>query len=120
MCITRPWSNQLVHSSYYQYLRVTYGTCLPAFQAILLGEIKLLKEIRMNDESGVVGHQSQRTNPRQMYYTKVVGGKPGPATVALHHGDDMEEINAHKTPHTLLEQRLQEWCQHITKYESIR
>ncbi|KAJ7814749.1 hypothetical protein B0H14DRAFT_2849418 [Mycena olivaceomarginata] len=66
-----------------------------AFRTILLGDIKLLKEIRVNDESGVVGRQSQRT---------IVGGEPGPMTVALYQGDDTEE----------------EWRQHIAKYESIR
>ncbi|KAJ7814760.1 hypothetical protein B0H14DRAFT_2849519 [Mycena olivaceomarginata] len=76
-----------------------------AFRTILLGDIKLLKEIRMNDESGVVGRQSQRTSARPMYYSaKVVGGEPGPMTVALYQGADTEE----------------EWRQHITKYESIR
>ncbi|KAJ7369212.1 hypothetical protein DFH08DRAFT_833355 [Mycena albidolilacea] len=76
-----------------------------AFRTILLGDIKLLKEIRVNDESGVVGRQSQRTNARRMYYSaKIVGGEPGPVTVALYQRDDTEE----------------EWRQHITKYESIR
>ncbi|KAJ7369190.1 hypothetical protein DFH08DRAFT_833286, partial [Mycena albidolilacea] len=76
-----------------------------AFRTILLGDIQLLKEIRVNDESGVVGRQSRRTSARQMYYSaKVVGGEPGPMTVALYQGDDTEE----------------EWRQHITKYESIR
>ncbi|KAJ7748723.1 hypothetical protein B0H14DRAFT_2983323, partial [Mycena olivaceomarginata] len=65
----------------------------------------LLKEILMDDGSGVVGRQSQRTSARQMYYSaKVVGGEPGPMTVALYQGDDTEE----------------EWRQHVTKYESIR
>ncbi|KAJ7369183.1 hypothetical protein DFH08DRAFT_833262 [Mycena albidolilacea] len=74
-----------------------------AFRTIRLGDINLLKEIR--NESGVVGRQSHRTNARPMYYSaKVVGGEPGPMTVALYQGDDTEE----------------EWRQHITKYESIR
>ncbi|KAJ7818992.1 hypothetical protein B0H14DRAFT_3147653 [Mycena olivaceomarginata] len=76
-----------------------------AFQTILLGDIKLLKEIHMNDESGLVGRQSRRTSARRMYYSaKVVGGEPGPMTIAMYQGDDIEE----------------EWRQHITKYESIR
>ncbi|KAJ7369192.1 hypothetical protein DFH08DRAFT_833295 [Mycena albidolilacea] len=75
-----------------------------AFRTILLGDIKLLKEIHMNDESGVVGRRIQRTSARRMYSAKVVGGEPGPMTVAMYQGDDMEE----------------EWRQHITKYESIR
>ncbi|KAJ7814769.1 hypothetical protein B0H14DRAFT_3149315 [Mycena olivaceomarginata] len=76
-----------------------------AFRTIRLGDINLLKEIRINNESGVVGRQSQSTSARRMYYSaKVVGGEPGPMTVALYQGDDMEE----------------EWRQHITKYESIR
>ncbi|KAJ7369207.1 hypothetical protein DFH08DRAFT_984162 [Mycena albidolilacea] len=76
-----------------------------AFRTIRLGDIKLLKEIRMNDKSGVVGCQSQRTTARRMYYSaKVVGGEPGAMTVALYRGDDMED----------------EWRQHIAKYESIR
>jgi hypothetical protein len=77
---------------------------LPAFRTILLGDIKLLKEIRMNDESGVLGRRSQRTSARWMYYAaKVVGGEPGPMTVALYQGDDTEEVSAHETPHALLE-----------------
>ncbi|KAJ7814756.1 hypothetical protein B0H14DRAFT_1415851 [Mycena olivaceomarginata] len=76
-----------------------------AFRTIRLGDINLLKEIRINNESGVVGRQSQRTNARRMYYSaKIVGGEPGPMTVAMYQGDDTEE----------------EWRQHITKYESIR
>ncbi|KAJ7369208.1 hypothetical protein DFH08DRAFT_984163 [Mycena albidolilacea] len=76
-----------------------------AFRTILLGDLKLLKEIRMNHESGVVGRQSQRTNARRMYYSaKVVGGVCRPMTVTLYQGDDTEE----------------EWHQHVMKYESIR
>jgi hypothetical protein len=90
--------------SYCQYLRVTYGGYLPAFRRIPLGDINLLKVIRMNNESGVVGRQSQRTDAQQMYYSaKVVGGEPGPMTVAMYQGDDMEEVSVHETPHTLLE-----------------
>jgi hypothetical protein len=71
---------------------------------ILLGNIKLLKEIRMNDESSVVGRQSQRTSVQRMYYSaKVVDGEPGPMTVALYQGDDTEEVSVHETPHALLE-----------------
>ncbi|KAJ7871850.1 hypothetical protein B0H14DRAFT_2723188 [Mycena olivaceomarginata] len=43
-----------------------------AFRTILLGDINLLKEIRMDDESGVVGRQSQRTSARRMYYSMKV------------------------------------------------
>jgi hypothetical protein len=102
--ITRPRNNQLVYSPYYQYLWVTYGGCPPAFRTIRLGDINLLKVIRTDKGSGVVGRQSQRTSARQMYYSaKVVGGEPGPMTVALYQGDDTEEVSAHETPHALLE-----------------
>ncbi|KAJ7369186.1 hypothetical protein DFH08DRAFT_833273 [Mycena albidolilacea] len=76
-----------------------------AFRTIGLGDINLLNEIRMNNKSGVVGRRSQSTNARRMYYSaNVVGGEPGPMTVAMYQGGDMEE----------------EWRQHIAKYESIR
>ncbi|KAJ7792344.1 hypothetical protein B0H14DRAFT_3563723 [Mycena olivaceomarginata] len=71
----------------------------PAFRTILLGDIKLLKEIRLNNESGVVVRRSRR----RMYSAKVVGGEPGPMTVVMYQGDTEEE-----------------WRQHIAKYESIR
>ncbi|KAJ7748726.1 hypothetical protein B0H14DRAFT_3897100, partial [Mycena olivaceomarginata] len=68
-------------------------------------DINLLKEIHINNKSGIVGRQSQRMNARPMYYSaKIVGGEPGPMTVAMYQGDDTED----------------EWRQHITKYESIR
>ncbi|KAJ7369201.1 hypothetical protein DFH08DRAFT_833313 [Mycena albidolilacea] len=89
-----------------------------AFRTIHLGDINLLKEIRIDNESGIVGRQSQRMNARRMYYSaKIVGGEPGPMTVAMYQGDNAEEVSAHKTPYDLLERRLQEWRQHIAKYE---
>ncbi|KAJ7369217.1 hypothetical protein DFH08DRAFT_833359 [Mycena albidolilacea] len=57
------------------------------------GDINLLKEIRINNESGVVGRQSQSTSARRMKFL-IFGapcGESGPMTVALYQGDDTEE-----------------------------
>ncbi|KAJ7731709.1 hypothetical protein B0H14DRAFT_2998242 [Mycena olivaceomarginata] len=74
------------------------------FRTILLGDIKLMKEIRLNDESGVVRHRSREASIRRMYSAKLVGGQTGPITVAMYQGGSAEE----------------EWRQLIGKYEAIR
>ncbi|KAJ7807517.1 hypothetical protein B0H14DRAFT_2872670 [Mycena olivaceomarginata] len=75
-----------------------------AFRTILLGDIKLMKEIRLNDESGVVRHRSREASIRRMYSAKLVGGQTGPITVAMYQGGSAEE----------------EWRQLVGKYEAIR
>ncbi|KAJ7739104.1 hypothetical protein B0H14DRAFT_490062 [Mycena olivaceomarginata] len=77
---------------------------LAAFRMILLGNIKLIKELRVNDESGVVGRQNRGTRVRRMYSAKVMGGETGQVTVAMYQGARVEE----------------EWRQHLTIYESLR
>ncbi|KAJ7347364.1 hypothetical protein DFH08DRAFT_960701 [Mycena albidolilacea] len=62
-----------------------------AFRTILLGDIKLMKEIRLNDESGVVRHRSREASIRRMYSAKLVGGQTGPLTVAMYQGGSAEE-----------------------------
>ncbi|KAJ7712072.1 hypothetical protein B0H14DRAFT_3902408, partial [Mycena olivaceomarginata] len=77
---------------------------LTGFRTILLGDIKLVKELRLNDESGVVGRQNRETRVRRMYSAKVMGGETGRMTVAMYQGARVEE----------------EWRQHLTIYESLR
>ncbi|KAJ7871706.1 hypothetical protein B0H14DRAFT_207070 [Mycena olivaceomarginata] len=77
---------------------------LTAFRTILLGDIKLIKELRVNDESGVVGRQNRDARVRRMYSAKVMGGETGRMTVAMYQGAKVEE----------------EWRQHLAIYESLR
>ncbi|KAJ7358250.1 hypothetical protein DFH08DRAFT_440460 [Mycena albidolilacea] len=81
---------------------------LTAFRTILMGDIKLVKELRVNDESGVVGRQNRDARVRRMYSAKVMGGETGRMTVAMYQGARVEEDT------------LQEWRQHLTIYESLR
>ncbi|KAJ7821207.1 hypothetical protein B0H14DRAFT_1335826 [Mycena olivaceomarginata] len=75
-----------------------------AFRTILLGDIKLIKELRLDDESRIVGRQTRGAGVRRMYCAKVMGGETGPMTVAMYQGAGAEE----------------KWRQHRAKYESIR
>ncbi|KAJ7739095.1 hypothetical protein B0H14DRAFT_3898195 [Mycena olivaceomarginata] len=77
---------------------------LTAFRTILMGDIKLVKELRLNNESGVVGRQNRHACVRRMYSAKVMGGETGRMTVAMYQGARVEE----------------EWRQHLTIYESLR
>ncbi|KAJ6464369.1 hypothetical protein C8R45DRAFT_1023831 [Mycena sanguinolenta] len=70
-----------------------------AFRTILLGDIKLAKEIRMDGHSGVVSRQRVRQT-----YSAEIRGDPGPVTVAIYQGDGAEA----------------EWRQHIARYELLR
>ncbi|KAJ7821212.1 hypothetical protein B0H14DRAFT_2831995 [Mycena olivaceomarginata] len=74
-----------------------------AFRTILLGDIKLMKEIRPTGPSGVVGRQSRGVGVRRMYTAQIVG-RGWPMTVAMYQGAGAEK----------------EWREHIAKYESIR
>jgi hypothetical protein len=60
-----------------------------------MGDIKLVKELRLNDESGVVGSQSRVTRGRRMYSAKVMGGETGQMTVAMYQGARVEEVSSH-------------------------
>ncbi|KAJ7828052.1 hypothetical protein B0H14DRAFT_2452446 [Mycena olivaceomarginata] len=77
---------------------------LTAFRTILLGDIKLIKELRVSDESGVVGRQNRDKRVRRMYSAKVMGGETGRMTVAMYQGARVEE----------------EWQQHLTIYKLLR
>ena len=56
----------------------------------------MLKEIRLNGQSGAVGCQSRGAGVRQMYSTKLVGCNSGCMTVAMYQGDSAEEVSSHK------------------------
>jgi hypothetical protein len=61
---------------------------------IPMGDIDLLEEIRLNNETGVVGrHHPERTRVRRMYSAGVDGRKSG-MTVAIYQGDGAEEANS--------------------------
>ncbi|KAF7353367.1 hypothetical protein MSAN_01525300 [Mycena sanguinolenta] len=73
-----------------------------AFRTILLGDIKLGKEIHLNRQSGAV-RQSWGATVRRVYSAENRRDS-GPVTVAMYHGDAAKE----------------EWRQHITQYEIAR
>ncbi|KAF7352136.1 Kinase-like protein [Mycena venus] len=79
-------------------------THIGAFRTIRLGDINLLKEIRLNGQSGAVGRRRQEASVRRMYYAKLEGRDSGRMTVAIYQGDGAQE----------------EWGQHVAKHESIR
>jgi hypothetical protein len=60
-----------------------------------MGDIKLVKELRMDDESGVVGRQNRDMRIRWMYSAKVMGGETGKMTVAMYQGARVEEVSSH-------------------------
>jgi histidinol phosphatase-like PHP family hydrolase len=60
---------------------------------IPMGDIDLLEEIRLNNETGVVGyHHPERTRVRRVYSAKVDGRKSG-VTVAVYQGKGAEEVS---------------------------
>ncbi|KAJ6464518.1 hypothetical protein C8R45DRAFT_501252 [Mycena sanguinolenta] len=73
------------------------------FRTIRLGDLKLVKEVRLSLQSGVVGRQIQAAGVRRIYHAEI-RREPGPVTVAMYQGDGAEE----------------EWRQHVAKYEAIR
>jgi hypothetical protein len=61
---------------------------------IPMGDIDLLEEIHLNNETGVVGcHHSERTRVRRMYSARVDGRKSG-VTVAVYQGGGAEEVSS--------------------------
>jgi hypothetical protein len=61
---------------------------------IPMGDIDLLEEIHLDNETGVVGHHCpERTHARRMYSAKVDGRKSG-VTVAVYQGDGAEEVSS--------------------------
>ncbi|KAF7337232.1 hypothetical protein MSAN_02275600 [Mycena sanguinolenta] len=73
------------------------------FQIIRLWDVKLVKEVRLSPESGVVGRQSRGVGVRRIYHAEI-RRDPGTVTVAMYQGAGAEE----------------KWRQHIAKYESIQ
>jgi hypothetical protein len=58
---------------------------------IPMGDIDLLEEIHLNNETGVVGyHRPERTRVRRLYSAKIDGRKSG-VTVAIYQGKGAEE-----------------------------
>ncbi|KAJ6522883.1 hypothetical protein B0H19DRAFT_1277168 [Mycena capillaripes] len=77
---------------------------LPAdFRMIPVGDIYLLWEIRLDNDSGIVGRQHERKHIRRMY-TARVDGHESSMTVAVYQGAGAEE----------------EWRQDVAKYMSLR
>jgi hypothetical protein len=61
---------------------------------IPMGDINLLEEIHLNNETGVVGrHHPESTRVRRMYSARVDGRKAG-LTVAVYQGDGAEEVGS--------------------------
>ncbi|KAJ6464560.1 hypothetical protein C8R45DRAFT_1024395, partial [Mycena sanguinolenta] len=78
---------------------------LSSFQTIRLGDLDLIKEIRLNEGSRVVGRQNRRAGARRMYSANlVVRESERKVTVAMYQGDSSER----------------EWRQDLAKYGSLR
>ncbi|KAF7337262.1 Kinase-like protein [Mycena sanguinolenta] len=73
------------------------------FRTIRLGDLKLVKEVCLSTESGVVVRQSQGVGVRRIHPAEI-RGDPGTVTVAMYQGDGAED----------------EWRQDVAKYASIR
>ncbi|KAF7337230.1 hypothetical protein MSAN_02275400 [Mycena sanguinolenta] len=73
------------------------------FQTIRLGDVKLVKEVRLSPQSAVVGRQSRGVGIRRIYHAEI-RRDPGTVTVAMYQGVGAEE----------------EWRRHVAKYELIR
>ncbi|KAF7330731.1 hypothetical protein MSAN_02445700 [Mycena sanguinolenta] len=73
------------------------------FRTISRGDLKLVKEVRLSPQSGVVGHQNRGVGVRRTVYHAEIRGDPGTVTVAMYQGDGVEE----------------EWRKDVAKYESI-
>ncbi|KAF7353140.1 hypothetical protein MSAN_01501500 [Mycena sanguinolenta] len=73
------------------------------FRTIPRGDVKLVREICLSTESGVVGRQSRGVGVRRTVYHAEIRGDPGTVTVAMYQGDSAEE----------------EWRKDVAKYESI-
>jgi hypothetical protein len=63
------------------------------FRMIPLGDIDLRKEIRLDDETGVVDRRLRRRSGRQMY-TARIGRRRSDMTVVLYHGDEAEKVGS--------------------------
>ncbi|KAF7353163.1 hypothetical protein MSAN_01503800 [Mycena sanguinolenta] len=73
------------------------------FRTIPRGDVKLVKEVRLSTESGVVGRQRRGVSVRRAVYHAEIRGDPGTVTVAVYQGSSAEE----------------ECWKDVAKYESI-
>ncbi|KAF7353206.1 hypothetical protein MSAN_01508300 [Mycena sanguinolenta] len=73
------------------------------FRTIPRGDMKLVKEVRLSPQSGVVGRQSRGVSVRRAVYHAKIRGDPGTVTVAVYQGNGAEE----------------EWRKDVAKYKSI-
>ncbi|KAJ6464430.1 hypothetical protein C8R45DRAFT_1023997, partial [Mycena sanguinolenta] len=64
------------------------------FQTIRLGDLKLVKEVCLGLQSGVVDRQSRGVGVRRIYHAEI-RRDPGPMTVAVYEGDGAEEVSSH-------------------------
>jgi hypothetical protein len=59
-----------------------------------MGDIDLLEEIHLHEETGIVGrHHPERTRVRRVYSAKIEGRKSG-VTVAVYQGDGAGEVSS--------------------------
>ncbi|KAF7353182.1 hypothetical protein MSAN_01505800 [Mycena sanguinolenta] len=75
---------------------------LSEFQTIRLGDLKLVKEVCLSLQTGVVGRQSRGLGVRRIYHAEI-RRDPGPVTVVMYQGNRVEE----------------EWRQHVAKHPHI-
>ncbi|KAF7353232.1 hypothetical protein MSAN_01511000 [Mycena sanguinolenta] len=72
-------------------------------QTIRLEDINLMRTIRLDPHSDIVGCRSRGVGVRRIYHAEI-RRDPGTVTVAMYQGDGAED----------------KWRQHVAKYESIR
>ncbi|KAF8199269.1 hypothetical protein K438DRAFT_1759166 [Mycena galopus ATCC 62051] len=80
----------------------------PEFEPIRLGNIMLqkeFKEMRIDDQSGIVGRQSRGTSVRRVY-TAELRRDPGCVTVAMYEGDGAEQVSTVNDPYNLFQNEL--------------
>jgi hypothetical protein len=65
----------------------------PGFQTILLGEITLLTEIRLNGQSAAVQRRMRGTGIRGLYCAELEGRNTGRMIVAIYQRDGAEEVS---------------------------
>ncbi|KAJ7767568.1 hypothetical protein B0H14DRAFT_2633044 [Mycena olivaceomarginata] len=66
-----------------------------AFRTILLGDLDLMKEIHLDNESGIVGRQKRGGGFRRIYTAKIMGNESRTMTVAVYQGNGAEEASTH-------------------------
>ncbi|KAF7353196.1 hypothetical protein MSAN_01507300 [Mycena sanguinolenta] len=64
---------------------------LSDFQTIQLGDLKLVKEVCLSTQSGLVGRPSRGVGVRRIHHAKI-RGDPGTVTVAMYQGDSAENL----------------------------